>query len=116
MTIFVEQKGSEIVSSVQYLGTNFSELIKAHAKIIKTAEGREYATLPLIFERVDDSDVFIIRNFNTKYIDDKFKSELKHRIITKNENWGFDLPDDFYTNRSKYFVKVELKNPKDENR
>jgi len=83
MTIFVKQKDGNVVSSVQHLGTQFSEFIKHHAEIIKTAEGREYAALPFIFERIDNSEVFIVRDFDTDYIKKDFVEEIRKSFNKK---------------------------------
>lgn len=69
-----------VETEVSALGKTFSSFLQTKGKIVKTNNNKEYTVLPYVFERIDKSDVFIIRKLNTEFIPKDFMTELKDSL------------------------------------
>lgn len=79
MIIFVKNKGENnepIRTEVMSISEDFSSFLMEKGEVVKTNGGRTFITVPYIFEKIDNSDVYIKRHVDTGYIEDNVVSEL----------------------------------------
>ena len=77
MKIFVRNVEDTIIKSeVISIGEDFNTFLMQSSKMVKTSGGRIFITLPYIFEKIDNSNVYIVRDIKTPYIKDIWKDEL----------------------------------------
>jgi|TARA_R110000772_G_scaffold44329_3_gene101991 hypothetical protein len=84
MSILIEDNDSNmdawIKSEVLPVSEDFSDFLTQRCTVVKTKEGRTFMTVPFIFEKIDNSDVYIIRQLETEFIEGKVKSVLLEKF------------------------------------